>query len=90
MRGEGYQDFRPPVHEERYGPPGVDVCIGWHKGRSMGLGPYGSSRTHAAATTAFEVTLEGHGRSQQIGGGQEDDLMSQRPAKYRPYRPHHR
>jgi len=30
---------RPPVHDERYGPPDMDVCIGWHKGRSMGLGP---------------------------------------------------
>ena len=24
------------------------------------------------------------------GGGQEDDLLSQRPAKYRPHRPHRR
>ena len=30
-----------------------------------------SSRTRAAASTAFEAALEGHGRSQQIGGGQE-------------------
>ena len=37
---------------------------------------------------AFEAALEGHGRSQQIGGGQEDDHLSLRPAKYRPYRPH--
>jgi hypothetical protein len=23
--GEGYQDFRPPVHDERYGLPDTDV-----------------------------------------------------------------
>jgi hypothetical protein len=33
----------------------------------MGLGPSGPSRTHAAASTAFEAALEGHGRSQQMG-----------------------
>jgi len=32
--------------------------------------------------------LKGHGRSQRIGGGQEDDLLLQRPVKYRPHRPH--
>jgi hypothetical protein len=27
---------RPPVHDERYGPPGKDVCIGWHKAAARG------------------------------------------------------
>ena len=58
------------------------------EGRDMGLGPLGPSRTHAAASTAFAAALEGHGRSQQIGVGQEDDLLSQRPAKCRPHRQH--
>jgi hypothetical protein len=40
--------------------------------------PAGSSRTHAAASTAFEAALEGHSRSQQNGVGQDDDLLSQR------------
>src|SRR5918997_6884429 len=52
------------------------------------LGPLRSSMTHATASTAFEGALERHGRSQQMGVGQEDDLLSQRPAEYRPHRPH--
>jgi hypothetical protein len=32
--------------------------------------------------------MEGHGRSQRIGG-QEDDLLSQCSVKYLPHRPHH-
>src|SRR5215208_527210 len=48
------------------------ACLTWVYisrlgGRSMGLGPSGSSRTHAAASTALEAALEGHGRSQRIG-----------------------
>jgi hypothetical protein len=50
--------------------------------------PSGSSRTRAAASTAFEAAMEGHGRSQRIRGGQENDLLSQHSAKYRPHRPH--
>src|SRR5919107_863992 len=52
------------------------------------LGPLRSSMTHATASTAFEGALERYGRSQQMGVGQEDDLLSQRPAEYRPHRPH--
>src|SRR5215213_3636002 len=70
------QELRPPVHDERYGVPDMDVYIGRFEGRNMvglGLGP---SRTHAAASTAFEAALKGHGRSQQIGGGAKYDLLA--------------
>ncbi len=66
----------------------MGVYIGCLEGRDMRLRPLAPSKTHAAASTAFEAALEGHGRSQQIEGSQEDDLLSQRPAKYRPHRPH--
>jgi hypothetical protein len=37
--GEGYQELRPPVHDERYGLPDMDVHMGRFEGRNMGLGP---------------------------------------------------
>jgi hypothetical protein len=42
------------------------------------IGTPQASRTDATASTALETALKGHGRIQQIGGGQEDDLLSQR------------
>jgi hypothetical protein len=34
--GEGYQELRPPVHDERYGLPDMDVHMGRFEGRNMG------------------------------------------------------
>jgi hypothetical protein len=62
--GEGYQELRPRVLYERYDVPDMGVYIRRLEGRNMRLGPLGPSRTHAAASTAFEAALEGHGRGQ--------------------------
>jgi hypothetical protein len=56
--GEGYREFRPPVHYERYGRPDVDVC------RSPANGFYGlssplGSRCGSPPTTTFREALIG-------------------------------
>jgi hypothetical protein len=48
----------------------MGVYISRFEGRNTGLGPLGSSRTHAAASTAFEAALERHARSQRIGAAE--------------------
>jgi hypothetical protein len=35
----GGQELRPPVHDERYGLPGMDVCTRRFKGRRIWSGP---------------------------------------------------
>jgi hypothetical protein len=61
--GEGWQEFRPPVHDERYSPPDMGVYIGRLECRNMRLRSSGSSRTHAVPSTAFVTALEGHGQN---------------------------
>jgi hypothetical protein len=59
--------LRPPVHNQRYGLPDFGVCTSQFEGRNTRLGPLRSSRTHAAASTAFEAALGHHARGQRIG-----------------------
>jgi hypothetical protein len=61
MEGRGRQEIRPRVHHQRYSLPDMGVDISGFGVRYTGLGPFGPSRTHAAASTAFEAALEGHG-----------------------------
>jgi hypothetical protein len=67
------------VQYSRSGCPDTDVRTSGFEGWQDRARPSGSSRTRAAASTAFEAALEGHGRSQQIGSGAEYDLLLQRP-----------
>jgi hypothetical protein len=78
------------LHYERYGLPDMGVYISRLEGRNTGLGPQGrrvpAPRLQRRSWWLWRAMVEVSGSE----GGQEEDLLSQRPAKYRPHRPHRR
>jgi hypothetical protein len=57
--GEGYREFRPPVHYERYGRPDLDVRRSLAKRPLRVQGPLWTSRYRSSHTTAFREALIG-------------------------------
>jgi hypothetical protein len=58
MRGERWQDFRPPVSCTKSGRPDIDVCVSRYEPLFCVVGPFGSSRARSSATETSERTLK--------------------------------